>query len=170
MRRSVRRCHVTVVSALVAVLAPGFRPGTRLPARRERWRSPPTALPARARPPRAGARCPVTTGTFPSPYPSMSADGAYVAFISGASNLVKGQQDPGSLDVFLFERGAGRTTLVSHVPESPTMVANSASGRHTAHVHDLTTRCIEGTLGSAARQVIDARSGSSQIQLDERWS
>jgi Tol biopolymer transport system component len=54
--------------------------------------------------------------------PTISADGAFVAYVSGAGNLVTGQSDPlaGSRDVFLFDRSTGANTLVSHVPGSPT--------------------------------------------------
>lgn len=46
--------------------------------------------------------------------PALSADGRYVAFSSAATNLVPGQSDTNGVeDVFLFDRVAGTTTLLS---------------------------------------------------------
>ena len=51
---------------------------------------------------------------------AVSADGRYVAFLSAASNLVAGQVDGNGVgDVFLRDRQAGTTTLVSHAPGQP---------------------------------------------------
>jgi Tol biopolymer transport system component len=62
-----------------------------------------------------------TTANNHSGAPSISADGARVAFVSRATNLVAGQNDANaSTDAFLFQRATGATTLVSHVPASPT--------------------------------------------------
>ena len=47
-----------------------------------------------------------------SGYPSISADGRYVAFASEASNLVAGDTN-GALDVFVHDRTTGTTTRVS---------------------------------------------------------
>jgi hypothetical protein len=58
-----------------------------------------------------------TTGNGVSSLPSISADGAYVAFESTADNLVSGAFDPkGSAgsDVFLWNRATNTTSLVSH--------------------------------------------------------
>ena len=41
--------------------------------------------------------------------PALSADGRFVAFISGASNLVPGDTD-GAWDVFVRDRATGRTS------------------------------------------------------------
>jgi Tol biopolymer transport system component len=51
---------------------------------------------------------------------SMSTDGRYLVFDSGASDLVPGQVDVKGVDVFLYDRVAGTTVLVSHVPGSAT--------------------------------------------------
>ncbi|MDQ4132140.1 MAG: hypothetical protein M3179_02805, partial [Actinomycetota bacterium] len=77
-----------------------------------------------------------------SSLPSMSADGAYVAFVSNATNLVSSQSDGnGADDVFLFNRATGAVTLVTHTPSSATTSANgqsccelaiSADGTHVA--------------------------------------
>ncbi len=57
----------------------------------------------------------------------ISADGRYVTFISLASNLVPGQVDAGLEDVFLYDRVADATTLVSHKAGSTGQTGNSSS-------------------------------------------
>jgi uncharacterized repeat protein (TIGR01451 family) len=53
--------------------------------------------------------------------PTISGDGAFVAFSSHATNLVAGQTDAnGDSDVFVFERATGGNVLASHLPASPT--------------------------------------------------
>lgn len=61
--------------------------------------------------------------------PSISANGAVVAFSSGAPDLVEHQKDARYYtdDVFLFERATGRITLVSHVPGRASTTANAPS-------------------------------------------
>jgi Tol biopolymer transport system component len=54
-------------------------------------------------------------GDSGSVFPSISADGRYVAFVSAASNLVPGDVN-GLSDVFVRDRVLGTTTLVSLVP------------------------------------------------------
>jgi Tol biopolymer transport system component len=74
------------------------------------------------------AATPTTTANAGSHSPAVSADGAFVAFVSAASNLVTGQTDAGSDDdVFLFSRATGAVTLVSHTPASATTAGNFAS-------------------------------------------
>ena len=69
--------------------------------------------------------------------PSISADGRYVAFTSGASNLVAGDTN-GVSDVFVHDRRTGRTTLVSRSTAGvqgnnfSTGAAISADGRYVA--------------------------------------
>ena len=54
------------------------------------------------------------SGSFTPSSPSVSSDGRFVAFVNGATNLVAGQTDTtGTADVFLYDRVAGTTTLVS---------------------------------------------------------
>ena len=67
-----------------------------------------------------GAR---SAGDKDSTRPLLSADGRYIAFSSFATNLVPGQVDPnggssGTLDLFLYDRVAGATVLVSHAEGS----------------------------------------------------
>ena len=60
---------------------------------------------------------------------AISADGNWVLFYSGATNLVSGVTDinAGTWDVFLFERSSGTTTLVSRALGSATTTANGNS-------------------------------------------
>jgi hypothetical protein len=55
----------------------------------------------------------------------VSADGNFVAFQSGASNLVPGQTAGGTGNIFLLDRTAGTMTLVSHIPGSTTTPGSS---------------------------------------------
>jgi Tol biopolymer transport system component len=58
--------------------------------------------------------------------PFVSADGAFVAFLSRARNLVPGQSGLGT-NVFLWARSTGAVTLVTHTPSSSTRSAGAAS-------------------------------------------
>jgi hypothetical protein len=60
--------------------------------------------------------------------PSVSDDGRYVVFESTASNLVPGQSGGTADNVFVFDRGTGTTTLVSHVPGNATAASTSDVG------------------------------------------
>jgi len=61
--------------------------------------------------------------------PVVSADGNYVAFLSFGTQLIPGQMDGnGGQDVFLYDRAAGTTTLVSHAAGSPTATGNGPCG------------------------------------------
>jgi Tol biopolymer transport system component len=73
---------------------------------------------------------PATTPLGPSSATGISADGRYVLFLSKATGLVPGQVDKpwsrdavesgnGSWDVFLRDRGTGKTTLLSRSKASP---------------------------------------------------
>jgi Tol biopolymer transport system component len=74
----------------------------------------------------------------------ISPDGRYVAFSSDAPDLVPGQDDPEaySADLFLFDRGSGRTVLISRQAGSRTRTADcwssspavSPDGRRVAFV------------------------------------
>ncbi len=73
------------------------------------------------------ASSPNRMGDYDSARARISADGAWVAFVSRATDLVTGQVDGDifSFDVFLWERASGNVRLLSHPPGSPTA---SASG------------------------------------------
>ncbi len=71
---------------------------------------------------------PSRTGDGSTYWRVMSADGALVAFVSDASDLVPGQVDsPGSPDVFLFDRVAGTTALLSRQSGTTATAANGTS-------------------------------------------
>ncbi|HSN86933.1 MAG TPA: hypothetical protein VL025_09255, partial [Thermoanaerobaculia bacterium] len=60
---------------------------------------------------------------------SLSADGRYAAFSSSSTNLVPGQRDSnGGNDVFLYDRLAGTTTLISHATGSPALTGALPTG------------------------------------------
>jgi len=91
----------------------------------------------------SGAAGPVPDSFGMSGYlEAWSADGRYVAFESNAPNLVPGQEDDNHFgDIFLHDRVAGTTTLVSHAAGSPTRAASgsgsvdiSADGRYVAFI------------------------------------
>jgi Tol biopolymer transport system component len=69
-----------------------------------------------------------TTGSGLSGFPWVSADGRFILFESQAADLVSGQTDPASTqDVFLHDRTAGTTVLVSRAAGSSTTTANKLS-------------------------------------------
>lgn len=69
-----------------------------------------------------------TVGDAQSHYPSMSADGSSIAFISQATNLVERQRGDAVTNIFLFDRASGAITLVSHTPVSATTSGSLSSG------------------------------------------
>ena len=74
---------------------------------------------------------PLATGDGASFAPRVSADGAWVAYASLATNLVTGQSDAnGGADVFLFSRASGTSALVSHASSSATTAANAPAAEH----------------------------------------
>jgi Tol biopolymer transport system component len=62
--------------------------------------------------------------------PTISADGRFVAYLSNASNLVPGQVDDFLItdDVFLFDREANTSTLVSHRAGQPNTATPASHG------------------------------------------
>ncbi len=70
----------------------------------------------------------VTAGNMRSTVPQISADGAWVAFASLATDLVSGQTEGnGDLDAFLYDRAAGTTAVVSHAAGLPAATGNGFS-------------------------------------------
>ena len=87
-------------------------------------------------------------GNSPSTYPSVSADGRYLAFASSASNLVTGDTN-GVYDIFVHDRDTGETARVS-VATSGTQGNDgswgpsiSADGRYVAF-HSAATNLVPG--------------------------
>ncbi|MBX7103983.1 MAG: hypothetical protein K1X57_07870 [Gemmataceae bacterium] len=90
-----------------------------------------------------------TAGGGNSGWVNQTPDGRFVVFTDSAANVVTGQidtgrsvtGDKGTLDVFLHDRAAGTTVLVSHAAGAPTTAANadstlaviSADGRYVAY-------------------------------------
>ena len=73
----------------------------------------------------------VAAGSGQSIAPSISADGRFVVFASSATDLVPGFTDSngaGGTDVYLRDRQAGTTTLVSHDSDVFTAGGNGSSG------------------------------------------
>ena len=74
------------------------------------------------------ATSPVTAGNGRSEGARISRDGNYVVFLSRSTNLVPGQVDtPRTVDVFLYDRQAGTTSLVSRASGSGNRTANGES-------------------------------------------
>jgi Tol biopolymer transport system component len=87
----------------------------------------------------------VPTYGAPATLPSMSADGRYVAFASNAPDLVPGQVDRNNApDLFLRDRAAGITTLITHTSGSPAMTASYADAR----------AFVEGRISADGRYVV----------------
>ncbi len=99
---------------------------------------------------------PGTTGNGASNAAVISKDGAFVAFVSRAVDLVPGSDTNGTGDVLLYEVATGTVTLVSHVPGSPTTAGNgysygpalNADGRRVAF-HSQSTNLVVGQSDSA---------------------
>jgi Tol biopolymer transport system component len=69
------------------------------------------------------------SGAYPLSRTALSADGRYLVFASSAPNLVPGQVDPASgLDIFLYDRVAGTTLLISHASGAPATAGDRPSG------------------------------------------
>lgn len=80
------------------------------------------------------AASPVTATSVVSSLPAISADGAWVAYLSDATNLVAGQTDANNAqatrsDLFLWERATQANTLASRSTASPTTTGNKSADR-----------------------------------------
>lgn len=76
----------------------------------------------------------VTDANAGSTSPSISADGAWIAYLSDATNLIASQTDANQAqatrsDVFVFDRAVGTNTLASRSTSSATTTANRSSDR-----------------------------------------
>jgi Tol biopolymer transport system component len=133
-------------------------------------------------------------GDAGSDSPSISADGRYVAFASGATNLVPGDTD-GVIDVFVRDRQLGITTRVSvssaggqgnGTSEGPSISADGrfvafassaanlvpghiAVGMTDAFVHDLLTGTTERVSVDSSGSANNSASGSPSISSDGRY-
>ena len=98
---------------------------------------------------------------------SMSADGRYLVFLSDARDLVPGQIDAkGTWDVFLYDRVAGTTVLVSHAANLATKAGNKP-----AYAPNISADGSWITFSSRATDLVaDKRdgNGSSDVFLYDR--
>ncbi len=104
---------------------------------------------------------------------AISADGRLIVFASGATNVVPGQVDTNAAsDVFLWDRAAGTTTLVSHTPAAPTTTGNAASSLDSlspvASVISADGRWI--TFYSEATDLVVGQTGNRAVFLFDRFS
>ena len=119
---------------------------------------------------------PGTPANGSSALPAVSADGAFVAFVSAATDLANGQSDSNSgTDVFLWNRAAGSTILVSHTAGAPQQAADdvsviaqpaiSSDGRFVAY-ESLATDLVSGAAdanGAVDVFVYDRTTGASVL-------
>ena len=112
------------------------------------------------------AGAPLTTGNSTSDSPRISAAGAYVAFRSVASNLVAGQVGGGS-NVFLYDRQAQTTTLVSHAAGAPLTTGNSASSTPVLS-GDGVVVAFRSNANNLVTNQVDANGGNSDVFLYDR--
>jgi Tol biopolymer transport system component len=111
-------------------------------------------------------------GNGVSSFPSISADGRYVAFSSGATNLVPGDTN-GKTDVFVRDLQTGTTTRVSvdsngnqgnNGSQTPSM---SADGRYVAFFSDASNLVPGDTNGATDVFVRDLQTGTTtRVTLD----
>jgi Tol biopolymer transport system component len=107
-----------------------------------------------------------------SGFPTMSADGRFVAFLSFATNLVAGDTN-GSYDVFVRDRQAGTTERVSvdsagvEGNDNSYFASISADGRFVAFVSHATNLVPGDTNGAADIFVRDRQGGTTErVSLD----
>jgi Tol biopolymer transport system component len=115
-----------------------------------------------------------TTPNAESSQPSISSDGGLVAFASAGTNLVAGQTDANAAtDIFLYDRNAGTTVLVSHTSGSATTAANAGSfdpvisgdGRFVVFQSDSTNLVAGSTDANATSDVFLYNVASGAITL-----
>jgi len=111
---------------------------------------------------------PDTDGNTPFP-PVVTADGRYVAFNSDAPNLVPGQINRSfSVNVFLRDRVAGTTTLVSHAAGQPGVTTNSDGD------FDVDDSFIDLGISANGQHVVFATLATNlvpgQVETNRRWN
>jgi len=103
---------------------------------------------------------------------SLSADGSQIAYLSTATDLVDGQVDGSdSPDIFLYDRAAGTSSLVSHASMSATTVGNSysvqpilsADGRYVAYLSASSNLVAGDTNGQSDVFVYDRIAGTNVL-------
>lgn len=118
------------------------------------------------------AGAPLNAGNGASSGPKVSGDGNWIAYSSSATNLIAGVTDANTgTDVFLYNRVAGTTTLVSHASGSATTTAGtgsvgqapssiSADGRFIAFT-STAANVVAGQVGFGSLYLFDRTTGSS---------
>ncbi len=107
-----------------------------------------------------------TTGNGRTSGGRMSADGAWIAFTSEATNLVPGQSDSSQTsDVFLYERDSGAMTLVSRRNGSAT-----ATGNGEAWLTDMTPDGASIAFQSAATNLVPGQADAPDTWDVFVWS
>jgi Tol biopolymer transport system component len=107
-----------------------------------------------------------TQGNESSFYPSVSADGRYVAFESASSNLVVGDTND-YVDVFVHDRVTGETTLISVATDGTQGIGGSyrpfisADGGNIAFVSGASNLVVGDTNGTEDIFVHDQESGET---------
>jgi uncharacterized repeat protein (TIGR01451 family) len=107
------------------------------------------------------------------PAPAISADGRYVAFVSGADNLVS-NDDNGKYDVFVRDRQTGQTTRVNVNSDgevangdNATPPAISANGRFVAFISNGDNLVLEDNNGEYDVFVHDRETGqTTRVNVD----
>ncbi len=108
-------------------------------------------------------------GNEDSQRPDVDGDGRLVVFDSGATNLAPGADANGGLDVFIHDRGTGRTTLVSEALEGDTgnaqsfQPAISRDGRYVAFTSDATDLTPGPVSGGRDIFVRDLETGRTRV-------
>jgi Tol biopolymer transport system component len=105
-------------------------------------------------------------GDIPESFPSLSADGRYVAFTSDATNLVDGDTNA-KADIFVFDRQTGRTVRVN-VKSDGTQANNitmgfslSANGRYVVFASAASNLIDGDTNGKADVFIHDCQTGQT---------
>jgi len=105
-------------------------------------------------------------GNGDSMYPSVSADGRYIAFHSDASNLVSGDTNNRS-DIFVYDRQTGQTNRISVTSDGnqgngdSVYPSISADGRYIAFHSDASNLVSEDTNGESDVFVHDRQTGQT---------
>ncbi len=115
-----------------------------------------------------------TAGNGASSNGKLSADGNWIAFTSGATDLIAGVTDANTgSDVFLYNRVAGTSSLVSHASGSATTTAGtgsvgqdpssiSADGRFVAFYSNA-ANVVAGQVGTSAVFLFDRTTGNNAM-------
>jgi Tol biopolymer transport system component len=134
-----------------------------------------------------------TPGNGPSDAPSLSADGALVAFTSQATNLVAGDTNTAT-DVFVHDRRTGTTMrasvatggtqaggasydprlsadgrFVGFDSDAPNLVPGDTNGVYDVFLHDLQTGATERASLTAAGDQADGDSSTPSLSADGRF-